>query len=184
MTHKGTVQLETDRLVLRRFTMDDAEAMLRNWANDPDVTKYLTWQPHGDIAVTRGVLAEWIAAYEQPESYSWAIEIKYSGELIGSTSVVRHQDDIHMVQIGYCIGKAWWRKGYMSEALTRLVRFFFEEVGVNRIEARHDPRNPNSGKVMQKAGLVFEGTLRESDINNQGGFCDASYYAILARDYK
>jgi aminoglycoside 6'-N-acetyltransferase I len=62
------------------------------------------------------------------------------------------------------------------------VRFFFEDVGVNRIESRHDPRNPNSGKVMQKAGLRYEGTSLESDWNNQG-ICDAANYAILAKDY-
>jgi ribosomal-protein-alanine N-acetyltransferase len=87
-----------------------------------------------------------------------------------------------MVHIGYCIGKAWWRQGCTSEALTALIRFFFEEVGVNRIETRHDPRNPNSGAVMMKSGLKFEGTLRQSDWNNQG-LCDAAYYAILAEDY-
>ena len=64
----------------------------------------------------------------------------------------------------------------------RLLQFFFEEVGVNRIESRHDPRNPNSGKVMQKAGLRYVGTLRQSDWNNQG-VCDAAYYTILADDY-
>jgi RimJ/RimL family protein N-acetyltransferase len=87
-----------------------------------------------------------------------------------------------MVHVGYCIGKAWWHKGYTSEAFIRLVRFFFEDVGVNRIESRHDPRNPNSGKVMQKAGLRYEGTTLESDWNNQG-ICDAAHYALLARDY-
>ena len=73
-------------------------------------------------------------------------------------------------------------KGYTSEALIRLLQFFFEDVGVNRIESRHDPRNPNSGKDMQKAGLRYEGTLCKSDWNNQG-VCDAAYYAILADDY-
>jgi RimJ/RimL family protein N-acetyltransferase len=87
-----------------------------------------------------------------------------------------------MVHIGYCIGKAWWRKGYTSEALIRLVQFFFEDVGVNRIESRHDPRNPGSGKVMQKARLRYEGISLESDWNNQG-ICDAANYAILTRDY-
>jgi ribosomal-protein-alanine N-acetyltransferase len=87
-----------------------------------------------------------------------------------------------MVHIGYCLGKAWWHKGYTSEALIRLVQFFFEDVGVNRIESRHDPRNPNSGKVMQKAGLRYERTSIQSDWNNQV-ICDAANYAILAKDY-
>jgi ribosomal-protein-alanine N-acetyltransferase len=110
--------------------------------------------------------------------------LKSLGEPIGSIAVVHKDDDIKMVHIGYCIGKVWWHQGYTSEALNELLRFFFEEVGVNRIESRHDPRNPNSGKVMLKAGLQYEGTHRQSDRNNQGGFCDAAYYAILAEDYR
>ncbi len=74
-------------------------------------------------------------------------------------------------------------QGFTSEALSRLICFFFEEVKVNRIESRHDPRNPNSGKVMMKCGLKHEGgTSRQSDWNNQG-ICDASFYGMLASDY-
>jgi len=182
MNHKGTVTLETGRLILRRFTMDDADAMFQNWANDDEVTKYLTWPTHTDVSVSRTVLGSWMELYQKPEHYSWAIVLKEINEPIGSIAAVLQRDDINMVHIGYCIGRKWWRKGYTSEALKELIRFFFEEVGVNRIESRHDPRNLNSGKVMQKAGLRYEGTSLESDVNNQG-ICDAANYAILARDY-
>ena len=70
-----------------------------------------------------------------------------------------------MVHIGYCISKKWWNKGITSEALKALIKYFFEEVGVNRVESRHDPSNPNSGKVMMKCGMKYEGTIREADIN-------------------
>ena len=184
MTHKGTITLETKRLILRRFTREDAEPMFRNWANDPEVVKYLTWQPHGTIDVTCNVISDWLTLYEKPDHYSWAIELKFLGEPIGSIAAVLKDDEIQMVHIGYCIGKYWWRKGYTTEALCELVRFFFEEVGVNRIESRHDPCNPNSGKVMMKAGLQYEGIHRQADKNNQDGFCDAAYYAILAENYR
>jgi ribosomal-protein-alanine N-acetyltransferase len=75
----------------------------------------------------------------------------------------------------------WWHRGYTSEALAELIRFFFEEVGANRIEARHDPRNPNSGKVMLKCGMKYEGTIRQADCNNQG-ICDYAMYGILRTD--
>ena len=163
--------------------MEDAEAMYANWCTDPDVTKYLMWSPHSSIEVTRQTLTDiWLSKYDEPDFYQWAIVLKDIHEPIGSIGVMQHDDKTRMVHMGYCIGKSWWHKGYTSEALIRLVQFFFEEVGVNRIESRHDPRNPNSGKVMQKAGLRYEGTLRESDWNNQG-VCDAAYYAILADDY-
>ena len=183
LEHKGTVALETDRLILRRFKPEDAEPMYANWCADPDVTKYLRWPTHGSIDESRKVLEDiWLPRYIEPSFYQWAIEVKDIHELIGSIGVVKSDDKMQMVHIGYCIGKAWWRKGYTSEALIRLVQFFFEDVGVNRIESLHDPRNPNSGKVMQKAGLRYEGTSSQSDWNNQG-VCDAVNYAILARDY-
>ena len=143
----------------------------------------MTWPPHSDISVSKTVIDNWLKLYENLNHYSWAIVLKAIDAPIGSIAAVEQRDDTKMVHIGYCIGQSWWKKGYTSEAFTELIRFFFEDVGVNRIESRHDPRNPNSGKVMQKCGLKYEGTLRQSDINNQGGLCDAAYYAILAEDY-
>ena len=182
MTNKGTIKLETERLILRRFVLDDANAMFYNWASDPEVTKYLLWPPHDSVEVSRKVLTDWIREYDKPDYYQWGIVIKNSGTLIGSIGVVGQNQKAQMVHIGYCIGRDWWHKGYTSEALSQLVRFFFEDVGVNRIESRHDPRNPSSGKAMQKAGLLYEGTSCESDWNNQG-ICDAANYAILVKDY-
>jgi len=183
MAHKGTVTFETERLILRRFTLDDAEAMFRNWAGDSEVTKYLTWPTHKSVEVSRHVIKDWIAGYESDNMYNWAIELKSIGEPIGSIGTAKVDDNIKAVEIGYCIGKQWWNKGYTSEALTRVVRFFIEEVGANRVEARFDPRNIYSGKVMMKAGLKHEGTLRQVIRNNQGILCDATYYAIVADDY-
>ena len=182
MTHKGTVTLKTERLILRRFTLDDADAMLRNWASDSEVTKYLTWSTHSDVSVSKAVIGSWMKLYENLNHYNWAIVLKGINEPIGSIGAVEQREDINMVHIGYCIGQNWWRSGYTSEALSELIRFFFEDVGLNRIESRHDPRNPNSGKVMLKCGLKYEGTMRRDDISNQG-VCDSVRYAILAEDY-
>ncbi len=182
MLHRGTVILETERLILRRFSLADAEAMFRNWASDPEVTKYLMWHTHVDMEMSKTIANEWVENYEYDRYYQWAIVPKDFGEPIGAIAAVRVDDVVKMVQIGYVIGARWWHQGYTSEALTRLVQFFFVKVGANRIESCHDPRNPNSGKVMRKAGLKYEGTLRKSDYNNQG-ICDAAYYAILAEEY-
>lgn len=182
MEHKGTVTLETERLILRRFTPDDAEAMFRNWASDAEVTEYLDWSPHSDISVSEAVIDSWIKLYENMNHYSWAIVLREINEPIGSIAAVEQRDDIKMVHIGYCIGQNWWHRGYTSEAFAELICFFFEDVGVNRIESMHDPRNPNSGKVMLKCGLKYEGTMRQAAINNKG-VVDAVRYAILAEDY-
>lgn len=178
MKHSGTQRLETERLVLRRFVNEDAEAMYKNWAADEEVTKYLTWPPHSNQEVSQRVIEEWVEAYASESYYHWAIVLKEKGEPIGSIAVVHMNEDVSMVQIGYCIGKTWWHNGLTVEALKAVMDFLFDIVEVNRIESRHDPQNPNSGKVMKKCGMKYEGTLRSSDRNNQG-ICDACYYALL-----
>ena len=183
LTHKGTIQLETDRLILRRFVDGDAEAMFRNWANDQEVTKYLRWRAHENTEMTDKILTEWIPRYKNDDFYQWTIILKEeSDEPIGTITVVDSRYHVNMVHIGYCIGRKWWNRGITSEALKTLIKFFFEEVGINRVEAQHDPNNPASGKVMMKCGMKYEGTMREADFNNQG-ICDAAMYAILRRDY-
>lgn len=183
LTHKGTQTIETSRLILRRGRMEDAEPMFRNWASDAEVTKYLTWPAHGSIEVTRKVLAGWLAEYEKDDYYQWMIELKEIGEPIGSISAVRQNQSIGSAEIGYCIGRPWWHKGIMSEALRAVIDLLFREVGMNRIEARHDPNNPHSGRVMRKCGMKYEGTTHASDRNNQG-VCDADHYAILRSDWE
>ena len=183
MNHLGTRCIETSRLVLRRFTLSDGEAMFRNWASDEDVVKFLTWPAHSNIEVSRYVLSDWISNYENLDYYQWAIVLKEIGEPIGSIAVVSYDERTKKAQIGYCIGKKWWNKGIMQEALSNVIDFLCQGVGFSRIEARHDTRNPASGRVMAKCGMKFEGTLRQSDWNNQG-ICDASWYSILRDEQK
>ncbi len=179
MKHCGTQRIETDRLILRRYVIEDADAMYKNWASDSEVTKFLTWQPHSSVDVSRSIIEDWLKEYSDEKYYQWAIVLKDNGnEPIGGISVVHMNEDISMVHIGYCLGRAWWRRGIMSEALKAVMDFMFDTVEVNRVESRHDPMNPNSGKVMQKCGMKYEGTLRSADRNNQG-ICDACYYALL-----
>jgi len=183
MKHQGTKALESDRLILRRFTMDDAQSMYENWANDSEVTKFLMWPTHENIEVSKNVLADWTSQYINDDYYSWAITIKDKGDFpVGSIGIVDKKDKTKMMHIGYCIGRKWWNQGITSEALSLIISYLFNEVQVNRIESRHDPNNPNSGKVMLKCGLKYEGTQREADWNNNG-ICDASMYAILAKDF-
>ena len=180
LKHKGTVRLETPRLILRRAQMEDAEPMFHNWANDKEVTKYLTWPPHSNIEVTQKVLESWVESYEKEDYYQWMIVLKEIHEPIGSimVSTVGRAQSAH---VGYCIGKKWWHQGIMSETLQAVMDFLFNEVGYHRVEAMHDSNNPNSGKVMAKCGMKYEGTLRMADRNNQG-ICDACYYGLLAEE--
>ena len=182
MEHKGTVTIETNRLILRKFTAEDAEAAFNNWTSDSMVTEFLRWPTHSNIDITRRVLSDWILEYEKADFYQWAIVLKDINEPIGTISVVDKDERTEKVHIGYCIGSKWWRLGITSEALSAIIPFFFKEVKAGRIEAQHDPNNPNSGNVMKKCGLIYEGTLRKADWSNKG-IVDACMYGILASDY-
>ena len=127
------------------------------------------------------VLRSWEADYEKKDNYQWAIELKALGQPIGSIAAVSHNDAAELVHIGYALGRPWWGQGIMTEALQAVMDFFFDSVGVNRVESRHDPRNPGSGMVMKKCGMQYEGTLRQSDRNNQG-ICDACWYGLLKEE--
>lgn len=184
MKHLGTQTIETPRLILRPFVMQDALAMYENWASDPEVTKYLTWPAHSSVAVTRMVLREWTERDERPDRYNWAITLKSgNGAPIGNISAVHILEEISAVEIGYCMGRAWWGGGIMTEALEAVIGLFIEKVGANRVEARYDTSNPASGRVMEKAGMTYEGTLRRAARNNQG-IVDIGCYSILADEWK
>lgn len=182
MQHKGTARLETERLILRRFTPDDAEEMYNNWACDGEVTKYLTWQPHKSADATQALLSEWSARYKNDNYYNWGIEIKETGELIGNISVVSMKEYISEAELGWCMGRRWWGQGIMPEAAREVLRYLFSEVGINRIIAGHDVSNLKSGRVMQKIGMMREGTLRQAGLNNTG-IVDMVLYSILREEY-
>ncbi|MFT4144219.1 MAG: GNAT family N-acetyltransferase [Mobilitalea sp.] len=182
MKHVGTVNLETERLLLRQFRKTDAEDMFYNWANSEQVAKFLTWPPHTSVEVTQGIIDMWIDGYTDLKNYQWCIEDKESHQAIGSIGVVGQVENVDAIEIGYCIGEKYWHKGLMTEAFSKLIEFFFNEVECNRIYAKYDVKNPISGEVMKKCGLKYEGTHLQASRNNTG-ICDIAQYAILRSQY-
>lgn len=181
MIHKGTRRIETERLVLRRFRSDDGEVMYRNWTSDVEVTKYLTWPIHQSVEKSIELASMWEEKSLQDTFYQWCIEYKETSEAIGSISVVSVNEGIGEVSIGYCIGKAYWNKGIVTEAFNVIIQYLFHEVDVNRIQAIHDVANTASGQVMKKCGLQLEGIKRKGGKSNSG-IHDIAVYAILKED--
>lgn len=187
LTHKGTVRLETDRLVLRRFVMEDMEEAYCNCWSDHDVWKWTNYAPMeciGDVMTKAHMFTEaWLGAYERPDRYSWAIELKETGEVIGRFFGMHPDDRLSQIELAYELGRKWWNRGLMTEAVAAVIHYLFTEVGVNRIHAYHAHANPASGRVMQKCGMKYEGTLRQGCICNAGIF-DKVCYSILAEEYR
>lgn len=125
---------------------------------------------------------EWLGAYDRPNRYSWAIQLKSSGEVIGRFFGMHPDDRLGQIELAHELGQNWWNQGLMTEAVKTVINFFFNEVGFNRICANHASENPASGKVMQKCGMIYEGIMRQGCKCNNGLF-DYVNYAILAEDY-
>ena len=177
MTHKGTQTITTERLTLRRFTVEDAREMYDNWASDPRVTKFLSWEPHTSPEATAALLREWVKSYENDNCYNWVME--YQGRCIGTISVVRQSERDESAELGYDLGYDYWNKGLMTEAAKAVIRFLFEEVGCHRVVICHAVKNPASGRVARKCGLTYEGTHREAFKNRDGEFLDIAEYAVI-----
>ncbi len=145
-------ELETERLKLRRIRREDTQRIFDFWARDPEVTRYLTWQPHTSVEVTELVMDHWLAEYEKPDTYRYGIELKESGELIGMIDVVGYHHGNPV--IGYCSGRPAWGHGYMTEALKAVCEMLFDE-GYPMIRIEAIKENIGSNRVIQKAGFTF-----------------------------
>ena len=119
MNHCGTVQLETERLVLRRFQLSDAPDFYKNVTSDPEVNRFLTWENDKSIADTEALMMDFIQRYEDPERYCWAIVMKESGEVIGTLAATNIRKNTRAVEVSYSIGKNWWGKGLQRKPCKR-----------------------------------------------------------------
>ena len=165
MEHKGTKRLETERLILRPFTAEDGPAMYKNWTGDPEVTRFLTWPTHPSADVSAQLAAFWAEEAGKPDHYQWAVVLKDLNEPVGSLAVVSHWDDVAKCELGYCLGRAWWGRGLMTEAVKEVIRYLFREVGMNRIEASYDVHNPASGPSWKRPACASRAfTARQGKI--------------------
>lgn len=162
--------MKTERLTLRPLTLADAPAV-QTLAGAYEVALNTLLIPH---PYPEGAAEEWIS---KNDPHTFAID---DGQLVGAIGLVMKGDE--MAELGYWIGVPFWNRGYASEAAREMLRYGFEECGLHRIFAGHYARNPASGRVMQKAGMTFEGTLRHH-VKKWGEFLDISFYGILRDEW-
>ncbi|MCX7710284.1 MAG: GNAT family N-acetyltransferase [Clostridia bacterium] len=175
-----TPLLATPRLILRKFTLDDAMDVYE-YAKEPEVAKYVTWEAHKSIGDAVSFINWAQDRYASDSGGDWGIEYRENGRIIGSLGFVNLETVNSCGTIGYALSKEYWGKGLMTEAVKRLIRFAFEEMKLNRIDAVHVCENEASGKVMQKAGMTYEGLLRQR-LYSKGRYWDVKQYAILKDD--
>lgn len=178
-----TISIETERLILRQFSTDDANDMFE-WLSSDNVTKHLTFPTYKNIEDVYDRLDYLLDKYKNDDDfYNWCIELKEENKAIGDISCVNINYNINCARIGYCLNEKYWSQGFMSEALEAIINYLLFNQNFNRIESSHSICNPSSGKVMQKCNMQKEGVLRSAAKSNFG-ITDSVVYSILKSDLK
>ena len=150
---KGTPPLETERLLLRRINDGDLNEIYQ-YASNEKVTQYVLWETHESLEDTKDFYRNYVQAnLENDHGADWAIIRKEDGTFLGSIGLMNPDFDTNTVEVGYVLGEDHWGKGYMSEALDRIVGFVFHELSFETVIGIHHINNKASGRVMEKAGL-------------------------------
>jgi len=171
-------QIETERLALRRPRLEDGTAIFAGWAQDKEVTRYLTWRPHKSLEQTNEFIQGCLSAWEQETRFPYMITLNESIDIIG---MIDPRIEGHKVGIGYVAARAYWGKGYMPEAVRAIIQWAFQQPSIYRVYATTDVENIASQRVLEKVGMQCEGLLRKYIIhpNISNVPRDSYMYAII-----
>lgn len=174
--------IETERLRLRKLSMRDASDVFE-YASTPEVAEHVTWEYHRNISDSMHFLRVMIQQYQDGIPSPWAIVYKEIGKLIGTIGYHVWSIQNSHAEVGYALSKQYWNKGIMTEAFAEVMKFGFEKMRLNRIEATCKPANTASEKVMLKCGMQYEGIMRKR-LFAKGEFHDLKLYSILKPDWE
>jgi len=173
--------LETARLVLRAFSTDDKNDIFE-YASVKEVTDFLPWDAHQTPDDTKAFLKMSREMFKKYSNIDFAILLKQENKVIGGISIRKWNDNNRCADIGYVLSSKYWRRGIITEAIKRIIKFGFEDLNLNRIEAHCDENNTGSYRAMEKAGMKYEGTLREKTFM-KGKYINMKFYSILKNEY-
>ena len=179
----GTLDIETDRLLLRRFTYEDTGSMMRNWVSDDDVQDKYGEPSYKTKEGVKGLLDKYITGYKSGYFYRWAVIEKESGECIGQIAFFLVDNNNHFGEIEYCIGKAFQGKGYATEATKAVIAYGFEKINFHKVQICVRPSNLPSKKVIEKCGFTYEGMLRDY-FYRHGEYEGRMFFSILNSEYE
>ncbi|MEG4217409.1 GNAT family protein [Microcoleus sp. Pol14C6] len=179
LAHLPTI--ETERLLLRKITLNDASDMFE-YACNPEVSKYTMWSTHTSLEDTKYFLKSITKMYKRRELVDWGIVHKADKKFIGTCGFVEWSMTHSRAEIGYALSRNYWGEGYMSEAVNAVIEFGFREMLLNRILARCEVSNIASARVMEKVGMQLEGILRQH-LFVKDRYWDLKLYSILREEF-
>lgn len=174
-------ELETERLILRKLTFDDASDVF-DYARDPEVARYLPWEAHKSIDNTIAYLNS-VLAEDAGTQLTWAVVFKPQGRVVGTAGYNWWQPEHRRAELGYALARRLWGKGIMTEAVKEIINFGFTKMELNRIQALCRDENPASARVMEHCGMQYEGLLR-GYYWDKGAARDFRIYSILREEWE
>lgn len=154
----GTKQIETGRVILRKYISTDAHDMYENWCADSEVCKFYTWSPHKNIEETESILTAWISQYENPLVFHWIIIDKNTNRAIGAAYLNSINEDEKSAVVNCMLSRLVWGKGYAAEITKAIIDFAFNEAGFTLIKSHHHEDNIQSSKALLKSGMAYVGS--------------------------
>lgn len=179
----GTMEVETERLTLRRFKYSDDDDMLAYWVSDPKIQSMYSEPVYTTKNEVKELLDKYIQSYKKNDYYRWAIIKKESSVCIGQIAIFLVNSENHFCEIEYCIGSKFQRNGYCSEAVKAIIDFGFSNVNFHKIQVCHKENNMASKGVIQKCGFTYEGTLRDY-FYMDGKYVSRLYYSMLKSEWE
>ncbi|ESU33738.1 hypothetical protein G3A_04510 [Bacillus sp. 17376] len=178
--YENLPQLETERLILRKIRREDIDD-IHIYASNPEVSKYVFWEAHETRAATEEYVKRILSLYKERKIAPWGIHYKEDNKLIGTVDFVSWQPQHKTAEIGYALSMEYWGRGIATEAAKELIRYGMNEMELVRIQAKALVTNKGSERVMEKAGMKFEGILRKF-IYFKGVHHDVKMYSIIKED--
>ena len=173
--------LECDRIILRKMDRSFADDMFE-YASNPAVTKYLTWDVHPNRRFSYNYLGYVNSRYRTGEFFDWAITMRDSGKMIGTCGFTRFNFSSYSAEIGFVLNPKYWGYSIAPEASRRVIRFGFDTLELHRIEARYMENNIQSRRVMEKSGMTFDGIYRDMMLV-RGQFVSVGVCSILRSEF-
>lgn len=179
----GTQTIETERCILRRIAPGDAHLMYENWARHEEVYRFFPFDPIESEEAYREKVCKWAENDESGSYFHWVIVWKENGEPVGTINLGHVEEDCLMSDTAYMLSPRYWNRGIMTETVRAVLRYAFERVGLNRVQAEVFDGNAASARVLQKCGMRLEGTARQR-YRKDGAWVDVHQYAAVKGDFE
>lgn len=182
MVYAAFQNLETERLRLRKLTMEDVPQFYARLGSSQSVTQFMLWKPHQSISESEDSIRKTLRRYEAGHCYRWGIVSKTKDSLIGMIDLLHFDEEAETCSFAYMLGEDYWGSGYGTEAVNAVFAFAFTSLQLSAILADHFAENPASGAVMRKAGMRYVQTIPQKYEKN-GRKYDAVEYCITREDW-